>query len=57
MPYETISSVTGLFFIIYSFKHVKDQINTLNINYYIKESSVENTSPKRYGGGKVRGAQ
>ena len=29
--YETIGGVTGLFFIIYSFKNAKDQINNLNL--------------------------
>ena len=31
MLYEAVSSVAGPFFIIYSFKHVKDRINTLNL--------------------------
>ena len=29
--YETIGGVTGLFFIIYSFKNEKEQINNLNL--------------------------
>ena len=34
--YETINSVAGPFFIIYSFKHVKDQINILNLKKTLK---------------------
>ena len=35
-----IKSVAGLFLIIYSFKHVKDQINTLNL-YTSKQFFIE----------------
>ena len=33
--YETISSADGLFYIIYQFKHEKDQINTLNLKKWL----------------------